>query len=282
MPDVLRKAAHAWDDALHPRDEHGRFINKGENVKLPDGSVGKVVGSRGGSDGPSVLVHKGDGSVVSVRAADTSITAKAPSPPPDMVSGPPAPVPTPRDPLPGLPHESEPGSDTVTFDAAVSNPDYSQGGGYAINCANVVNAYELRRRGYAVSAEPLPRNVSGRSVQQVLDSWTDSNGQPRMMTLTRTANVANIVSTWPPGARGWIAVNWKTGGGHVFNVEKDPAAGSISYVDAQTNTIMDPQTVQRYWGRATSLAKVVRVDDLTPTAGVLQFVEPTPSMVGAQ
>lgn len=67
-----------WDPHLHPRDEHGRFLFKGDHVRLPDGSTGQVVGSSPGTDGPKVLVHKGSGAVVSVDADKTSATATAP------------------------------------------------------------------------------------------------------------------------------------------------------------------------------------------------------------
>lgn len=320
MPSALRAI---WDETLHPRDAGGRWINRGENVELPDGSVGKVVGAHQGVGGPDVLVHKGDGSVVNVKAADTSITADAPSAPAAEVVPDPDPLGSQRidlvgqyvaerqafddaltptkeraalhkmivtedaidkvdhdlavlrgDPLPSLPHEYAPGSDTIDFDAMRTNPDYFLGDGYTINCAHVVNAYELRRRGYRVSATRLPDNMVGRQVQQVLNTWTDASGQHRAMTLTRTATVANIINNWPPGARGWIAVNWKTGGGHVFNVEKTPE-GAVNYVDAQTNTVMDPTTVSTYWNRATPLAKIARVDDLTPSNDVLQFISAT-------
>jgi hypothetical protein len=75
VPDPLRKIGHAWAEALHPRDKHGRFIHKGENVELPDGSVGEVVGSRVGTEGPRVLVHRDNGSVVTVDADKTSVTS---------------------------------------------------------------------------------------------------------------------------------------------------------------------------------------------------------------
>jgi hypothetical protein len=59
------------------------------------------------------------------------------------------------------------------------NPNFSKGGGYAINCQSCVVANELRRRGFDVSARENP-SIRGSVIYQLAQKpekvWIDENG----------------------------------------------------------------------------------------------------------
>lgn len=160
-------------------------------------------------------------------------------------------------------------------DVTATNPSYGQPR-FNINCVHVVNAHELRRRGYATTATPLPESMGdkGRNSQEALDRWRNPDGSRhyRPIVQERTwTDVKREMAAWPDGARGWIRVTWKgRGAGHIFNVEK--VGGEIRYVEAQSGQwVKDMDRVRanaspgKAWG-------VARMDDLEPTDTVLEFV----------
>lgn len=65
-----------WNDALHPRDRKGRFIEKNGLVQLPDGSVGNAYGAHPGPAGTTLVdVERADGSRVRVPSRQVSVTS---------------------------------------------------------------------------------------------------------------------------------------------------------------------------------------------------------------
>lgn len=157
-------------------------------------------------------------------------------------------------------------------DVLLTNPRFAEGGAYAMNCVHVVQAEELRRRGFDVEATPLPQQFwsqQGRSLDEALGEWT---GDPsRYLVRGNAAGVKAIAQGWPDGARGWVNVNWKRGGSHVFSVEK--VGDRTVWSDAQKGAYDFPP--DNYFNRAQPIVRIVRVDDLTPTHQVEQFVTPS-------
>lgn len=156
---------------------------------------------------------------------------------------------------------------------SLTNPRYSFDERARINCVHVSNTYELQRRGYAVTASPLPKSHgnSGRDAQEALFRWRDANGDPRLFTKSSTTRLTKTLEKeWPDGARGFITVQWKGGGGHIFNVEKTPTG--VRYYEAQSNREI---TFDGDYGPLAKRDSVryVRVDDLTPTDDVLEFTQ---------
>lgn len=159
-------------------------------------------------------------------------------------------------------------------DVRSANPGYPASR-YAVNCVHVVNTYELRARGYDVTASPLPMQFSnGRSAQEALDRWVDASGKPsRLMGSYTAQDMLDEVKTLPEGGRGWIRVTWANGGGHIFSVER--INGQIAFIDAQNGTAkldifkyiaLSQGAGNDYaWGFA-------RIDDLIPTDQVMEFV----------
>jgi len=164
----------------------------------------------------------------------------------------------------------------VVSDALSCNPGYP-GSRYTVNCVHVANTYELRARGYAVTASPLPAQFfSGRDVQDALDRWTDRNGNPHGRLMRRNLDaqdMLNEVTQLPDGGRGWVVVCWASGGSHIFNVER--TEGKIRFVDAQNSTSdLDIRTyIDRSVGKGKSLGwSFVRTDDLEPTDAVMEYI----------
>jgi hypothetical protein len=159
------------------------------------------------------------------------------------------------------------GSHDLRSDVIQANPDYAPGNEYSVNCVHAVQAWEMRRRGYDVVATPLPGDMirqQGRSAQAALNgAWKP----PRKFTSTSAVGAGNIANSWPDGARGFVIVNWKTGGSHIFAVEKTPA-GAI-FVDPQRGLRI---LASDYTSRAVPTIQIVRVDDLEPTDSIHAFV----------
>lgn len=165
-----------------------------------------------------------------------------------------------------------PGEHSMEFDTAVTNPLFDSGDdAYVNNCVHCVQAWELRRRGLDVTASGLPGEFgTGRSAADALGNW---KGDPqRRLVLTNPKKADNVVSTWPPGARGWAVIWWNKGGSHIFAVEKGKD-GKVTWVDPQAGRTL--RDLSEYTSRAQDRIDLVRVDDLQPDPEeVAQFINP--------
>lgn len=133
---------------------------------------------------------------------------------------------------------------SVVNAAAGANPYYD--GSYSEfseNCQRAVVAYELRRRGYDVTAQPTFQNdklpqqtVNGRAYYQgafqktKVDNVGASNGNKvsinvdnKMAEYSKTAENGN--------SRAMLQISWRNGGGHVISVEHKN--GKTEYIDPQ-------------------------------------------------
>lgn len=162
---------------------------------------------------------------------------------------------------------------------AHANPAYGEPG-YGINCVHVVAAAELRRRGYDVEATPLPTELwgnRGRNLKDALDRWRTRDGDPAFTAVEPIfssgglqTNTLKAIREWGPGARGWVVLAWKGGGAHIFNAEVSKDGKTVLLLDGQTGQLVKPSG---YFSRA-NRANVIRVDNLVPTEGVMEFVRP--------
>lgn len=145
-----------------------------------------------------------------------------------------------------------------------ANPGWESGEAiFRNNCGHSVAAFEMRMRGEAVVAAPIPEAriaAGGIDVEDFLSRWRTPDG--KAPTLTQTRNVTTtqeFVRSWGEGGRGFIMVQWKTGEGHAF----------AAYVQDGKAFFVDPQTGQRYGTDIFQKVRVrriwaVRSDDLTP------------------
>lgn len=119
------------------------------------------------------------------------------------------------------------------------NKTRSKNSQYTNNCPNTTMAYELRRRGYDVSAKPNP---SGSTMPAILNSYNlkkpsltlegFSSGTPEQKSAGIT-KVQKYLDKQSDGFRGAAIVSWGgTGAGHIFNIER--RGGKSIFIDAQT------------------------------------------------
>lgn len=147
---------------------------------------------------------------------------------------------------------------------------------FGVNCQRTVQAYELRRRGYDVQAQPnrIAENDMELSVHNFGDEsfgyfWRDANGQRGRFVFTPTPQkVYDQMAAWGDGARAWVYVDWKgRPSSHIFVAEN--VGGKIQFLDPQTGVLDSSADLHDAIPDETRL---MRVDHLEPIADVTQFV----------
>ena len=142
------------------------------------------------------------------------------------------------------------GGHTASQDLAATNPNHRKGTEWQINCQRCVAAYELRRRGYDVTAKPRPMlGKTKPDPSDTLPNRLDPNGWPSMFegaTLESCASgsgpgtrrkIEALMASYGDGARAIIRIQYqrKYGGyGHVFIAEQRD--GRTAFVDPQTGS----------------------------------------------
>lgn len=121
-----------------------------------------------------------------------------------------------------------------------ANPKYSRGSAYGVNCQRCVQTYELRRRGYDVTAKPrLPKNdiVSWGSECFIQPGTYQYSWQAYTLGQTEAA-VKKALANAPDGSRFSIYIKWQKkygGSAHVFIAEK--TGGVVHYIDPQIGNL---------------------------------------------
>lgn len=210
------------------------------------------------------------------------------------------------DQLPRL-KQSETSAAAAEKERRATNPNFTEAG-YGVNCQRVIHAYELRRRGYDVTARPnLVDDKSGTA--RVYMSWLDGgverlekgsrhNVSPALKKLVDqqfpdqadkfitnpTKFARSEIESWPVGARGIVRFGRDKNAGHVFNVER--TADGVKVNEAQDPGATDA-TLESYMVQVSKTKKtrsghlklrdpgdisVVRTDDLQFNQGVLEAI----------
>jgi SPP1 gp7 family putative phage head morphogenesis protein len=120
------------------------------------------------------------------------------------------------------------GSAEWLADMQAVNPNYSLGREWQVNCTNCTTTYEMRRRGYDVTAQARLM-LKGRPSWEVPAAW-DADVVEGMTEVTLRQAIKAALKHGE-GARGAISVNWAGGGGHIFNWEV--VNGKVLWADAQ-------------------------------------------------
>lgn len=196
--------------------------------------------------------------------------------------------------------------DVAEWNRRATNPKYGTDPAFGVNCQRVVHAYELRSRGYDVTAKANP--ADGSDLAAVFLKWTNG-AEKRMvdsgryvvsqntknlvasqdralaaqMVTDAEAYVRGVVESWPVGARGWVMFYRSGSAGHIFNIDRT-AAGAVVR-EAQVPDAAGLR-LSRYMGQVRSERPrngrlnlrgpgvfVARVDDLDFTDGVLEAIE---------
>jgi len=168
---------------------------------------------------------------------------------------------TSRDPMAGVKRIE--GSHTVAGAVMATNPNYDRLGfsrQYNHNCQRCVPAYEARRRGYDVTAKPIPipdPHELGKG-----HNWVSMYKDPVVIACSGNGkqDIINQMKSWGEGARAEIGVEWGFlfgGGGHVFVAEV--INGEVYFLDPQTGNL-DCSSYFRTVKSGT--AELVRIDNL--------------------
>lgn len=161
------------------------------------------------------------------------------------------------------------------------NPEYGLGFlyDYSYNCTFCTAAYDLRKRGYDVEANPISipeaytldsicswykgadpvyeHNIKGRA-NSVISSEDYSKNRAKILD--------NSLKSHGNGARGHLCLEWTNGGGHdvAWEVEND----KVVYRDCQSNMLVNIEDTLSY----TTTYQYLRTDNLEMTDDILRTV----------
>lgn len=160
------------------------------------------------------------------------------------------------------------------------NPKYNDSTyDYSMNCTFCTAAYDLRKRGYDVEANPIStveaytiddvcswykgaKSVSNVDVRYAYEATIKS----RKDVISKEEMLLKSLESNGEGARGHLGLNWTGGGGHdvVWEIEN----GKAIIRDCQNGKVVD---ISEYLSYASSY-NYVRVDNLEPTEEILRTV----------
>lgn len=209
------------------------------------------------------------------------------------------PDPTPKATLQKLPKTKRTGWEQIASEA---------NGDSRMNCARVVNAVEMRRRGYDVQAHASPFLPDAKANMEIhkaavtarrnavqnpklktqittgdvgMAAWRTKDGKSRVFwqsgkgTRSKSANKATVdrfQTDMPEGASGFVAAQIDgTNAGHIWNWVKQD--GEIRFYDAQQQAGFVNNAFHLLSAKEGTL-QMVRVDDLIPTDDVIRIVNP--------
>lgn len=179
-------------------------------------------------------------------------------------------------------------SETIQERIKKTNPHYSEGEEYQINCQRCVTAYEARARGLDVEA--LPARVYNDSTpyiyQDKLPYARDVGGwahvYERGKLVPMSSNSANGVinkidkqmGKWGDGSRAIVRVSWSRGdSGHVFIAHKEN--GTTRFIDPQTGESDVSWYFSRIKLRGDRQPQLMRIDDLPFTELLSECIKDT-------
>lgn len=153
----------------------------------------------------------------------------------------------------------EPG-EPMSFEQAnhgSTNPNYSKGGGYYVNCQTCVIANEARRRGYDVTARPKDTPQANEIARDQTKAWIDpkTGKHPEYMSGCREVGTAKQAKKYldenlKTGERYFLGHAWKGRGmsGHIITTFKDDD-GNVNLYDPQSGRKMTGSDVDSYLSR---------------------------------
>lgn len=147
-----------------------------------------------------------------------------------------------------------------------TNPNYGKGKEFEGNCQRCVPAYEMRKRGYNVTAKSLPCNDDIYQYEH-LSMW--DNPQEIMCSGSGLRDIKQYMKAWGDGSRAEISIDFKDlDYSHLIVAEQ--RAGKTIFVDPQTNEILDDSFFKTVKSNETSIC---RIDSLKPNRAIFDCVE---------
>ena len=160
---------------------------------------------------------------------------------------------------------------TNTYNVVIkhTNPNYSKGRQYQINCQRCIYSYEARRRGYDVIAKPNTAGLSGR------DHLASNGGWAKVMKDTSYFDCEKIsgqtassvmgkfetrVKEFGEGARCVVRCSWRgRRSGHVFIAEN--VNGKVHFIDPQTGNEDCSEYFELMTLKGSQAPTLLRIDD---------------------
>lgn len=146
----------------------------------------------------------------------------------------------------------------LKVDLKECNPNYNLGREWKVNCQRCVPAFEMRRRGYDVTAKPRGKGFDHLAYNP-FDVWKN----PEVITARDNGkqDIENRMAKWGDGARVQVVVMWKgTPSGHTFFAEQ--VNGKTRFYDPQNGST----DVTDYFNRVEpGSVRFCRVDNLEPS-----------------
>ena len=140
-----------------------------------------------------------------------------------------------------------------------TNPNRNLGTAFQMNCQKCVPAYEMRMRGYDVTARPTFDSKTDGFTQDLWDRAFEGASLEKGFAGSGKEEVINRMKKFGNGARAEIYVAWQQGGAHVFAAEN--RNGEIYFLDPQTGEL----DVEYYFDNVRDgLTMLLRMDNLEP------------------
>lgn len=151
-----------------------------------------------------------------------------------------------------------------------TNPNYAGGREWQKNCQRCAPAYEMRRRGFDVTAQPAPSEVPGAPEEAYhlayhpFDAWEDPD--VKQCKGSGISEIQDTMKKWGDGARAQVVVYWEKWGGHTFIAEQ--ADGKTHFIDPQTGK--EGAEVEKYFDHvAEDRTQFCRIDDREASTYIL-------------
>ena len=143
-----------------------------------------------------------------------------------------------------------------------ANPNYELSDEWKVNCQRCVPTYEMRSRGYDVTAFPCVDNNDYLSYHPY-DVWESPD--VRKASGNGLHDIQDLMSSWGDGSRAQVCLQWDVGeGGHTFMAEQ--RNGKTYFVDPQTGDT----DVSWYFDEAKpGSVSFCRTDQLMPSSRIL-------------
>jgi hypothetical protein len=160
------------------------------------------------------------------------------------------------------------GDHTIQADLEAVNPNYGKEADYNENCGNCIAAFEMRRRGFDVEANPR--------MAMPIKEWLDMFEEFKALKPASESKVGVLdiltreISSWGEGARGTIygVWDWRENYGHFFSVEV--CKGKVMFVDSQDGK----SDVAWYFDRMKPDSIIYgRLDNLSPSENIIHTVK---------
>lgn len=153
----------------------------------------------------------------------------------------------------------------VDEDLAAVNPNFSTGEyKWQNNCQRCVPTYEMRRRGYRVTAKPIPTKAKDDYIAKDYTCVWENRSKICYPNGSGLQEIKKQMATWGDGARAEVFVVWKNGDAHVFVAEQ--INGETVFIDPQNHSADASKYFESVLKGFTS---ILRIDNNNPADAIL-------------